>query len=87
MQTGHAADIAERPSLTLCKNSRRYNRTRNFRLYGHAESKKTQKFVYDFGDVRVATLALLTLTALSGYRCCGVVIANFRAKPSPCEAP
>ena len=46
MQTGHAADIAERPSLTLCKNSRRYNRTRNFRLYGHAESKKTQKFVF-----------------------------------------
>jgi NAD(P)H dehydrogenase (quinone) len=46
MQTGHAADIAERPSLTLCKNSRRYNRTRNFRLYGHAESKKTQKFIF-----------------------------------------
>ncbi len=46
MQTGHAADIAERPSLTLCKNSRRYNRTRNFGPYGHAESKKTQKFVF-----------------------------------------
>ena len=46
MQTGHAADIAERPSLTLCKNSRRYNRTRNFGLYGHAESKKTQKFIF-----------------------------------------
>ena len=30
----------------LCKNSRRYNRTRNFGLYGHAESKKTQKFVF-----------------------------------------
>ena len=29
----------------LCKNSTRYNRTRNFGLYGHAESKKTQKFV------------------------------------------
>ena len=24
----------------MCKNSRRYNRTRNFGLYGHAESKK-----------------------------------------------
>jgi hypothetical protein len=32
---------------------------------------------YDFGDVRVATLALLTRTALSGYRSCGVVIAKF----------
>src|SRR5262249_37241326 len=28
------------------KNSTRYNRTRNFGLYGHAESKKTQKFVF-----------------------------------------
>jgi hypothetical protein len=32
---------------------------------------------YDFGDVRVATLALLTLTALSGLRSRGVVIAKF----------
>ena len=32
---------------------------------------------YDFGDVRVATLTLLTLTALSGERSCGVVIAKF----------
>src|SRR5215471_3836880 len=30
----------------LCKNSTRYDRTRNFGLYGHAESKKTQKFVF-----------------------------------------
>jgi hypothetical protein len=30
----------------LCKNSTRYNRTRNFGLYGHAESQKTQKFVF-----------------------------------------
>jgi hypothetical protein len=30
----------------LCENSTRYNRTRNFGLYGHAESKKTQKFVF-----------------------------------------
>ena len=30
----------------LCKNSAGYNRTRNFGLYGHAESKKTQKFVF-----------------------------------------
>jgi hypothetical protein len=30
----------------LCKNSTRYNRTRNFGLYGYAESKKTQKFVF-----------------------------------------
>ena len=30
----------------LCKNSTRYNRTRNFGLYGHAKSKKTQKFVF-----------------------------------------
>ena len=28
------------------KNSTRYNRTRNFWPYGHAESKKTQKFVF-----------------------------------------
>jgi hypothetical protein len=32
---------------------------------------------YDFGDVRVATLTLLTLTALPGERSCGVVIAKF----------
>ena len=30
----------------LCENSTRYNRTRNFGLYGHAESKKTQKVVF-----------------------------------------
>jgi len=30
----------------LCKNSTRCNRTRNFGLCGHAESKKTQKFVF-----------------------------------------
>jgi hypothetical protein len=30
----------------LCKNSTRYNRTRNFERYGHAESKKMQKFVF-----------------------------------------
>jgi hypothetical protein len=38
-----------RPSLSvtwLCKNAAGYNRTRNFGLYGHAESKKTQKFVF-----------------------------------------
>ena len=29
----------------MCKNSAGYNRTRNFGLHGHAESKKTQKFV------------------------------------------
>jgi hypothetical protein len=32
---------------------------------------------YDFGAVRVATFALLTFTALSGSRCCGVVTAKF----------
>ena len=51
----------------LCKNSTRYNRTRNFGLYGHAESKKTQKFVFrsalrpnqisfSHGQTRIATL-------------------------------
>jgi hypothetical protein len=30
----------------LCKNSAGYNRTRNFEVYGRAESKKTQKFVF-----------------------------------------
>ena len=30
----------------LCENSTRYNRTRNFGLYGHAETKKTQKVVF-----------------------------------------
>ena len=38
---------AQPTHLTLAvKNSRRYNRTRNFGIYGHAESKKTQKFVF-----------------------------------------
>jgi hypothetical protein len=40
---------------------------------------------YDFGDVRVATLALLTLTALSGLRSRGVVIAKFPAIQSLCH--
>jgi hypothetical protein len=31
---------------------------------------------YDFGEVRVATLTLLTLTALLGWRSCGVVMAK-----------
>src|SRR6516162_5612203 len=30
----------------MCKNSPRYKRTRNFEPCGHAESKKTQKFVF-----------------------------------------
>jgi hypothetical protein len=30
----------------LCKNSTRYNRTRNFGLHSHAESKKMQKFIF-----------------------------------------
>jgi hypothetical protein len=29
----------------LCENSARYNRTRNFEACGHAQSKKTQKFI------------------------------------------
>jgi hypothetical protein len=34
---------------------------------------------YVFGEVRVAALALLTFTALPGWRSCGVVIAKFSA--------
>jgi hypothetical protein len=34
---------------------------------------------YGFGETRVATLALLTLTALSGWCSCGVVITKFSA--------
>ena len=30
----------------MCKNSTRYNRTRNFGLCGDAEGKKTEKFVF-----------------------------------------
>ena len=29
----------------LCENSARYDRTRNFEACGHAQSKKTQKFI------------------------------------------
>jgi hypothetical protein len=32
---------------------------------------------YCFGEVRVATLALLIFTALSGWRSCGVIITKF----------
>ena len=32
---------------------------------------------YDLGAVRVATFALLTVTMLSAFRSCGVVIARF----------
>ncbi len=34
---------------------------------------------YGFGETRVATLALLTFTALSGWCSCGVVITKFSA--------
>ena len=30
----------------MCKNSTRYNRTRNFGLCGDVEGKKTEKFVF-----------------------------------------
>ena len=43
-QVRSATSVANDP--WLCENSTRYNRTRNFGLYGHAESKKTQKFVF-----------------------------------------
>src|SRR5262249_60934464 len=33
--------------------------------------------LYSFGEVRVATLALLIFTALSGCRSCGVVMTKF----------
>ena len=38
--------MAPARNYPMCKNSTRYNRTRNFWLYGHTESKKTQKFVF-----------------------------------------
>src|SRR5262249_3584823 len=38
--------MARARNYPMCKNSTGYNRTRNFGLYGHAESKKTQKFVF-----------------------------------------
>src|SRR5580700_11254182 len=38
--------MAPTRNYPMCKNSAGYNRTRNFGLYGHAESKKTQKFVF-----------------------------------------
>ena len=34
--------------ITSVASTTRYNRTRNFGLCGHAESKKTQKFVFRF---------------------------------------
>src|SRR5262249_11165472 len=38
--------MARARNYPMCKNSTRYDRTRNFGLYGRAESKKTQKFVF-----------------------------------------
>src|SRR5262245_43851795 len=38
--------MARSRNYPMCENSTRYNRTRNFGLYGHAESKKMQKFVF-----------------------------------------
>src|SRR5262245_54086636 len=38
--------VARARNYPMCENSTRYNRTRNFGLYGHAESKKTQKFAF-----------------------------------------
>jgi hypothetical protein len=38
--------MAPTRNYPMCKNSARYNRTRNFGLYGHAERKKPQKFVF-----------------------------------------
>src|SRR5262245_49691398 len=39
--------------------------------------KRFDTVPYRFGEVRVATLALLIFTALSGWRSCGVVITKF----------
>jgi hypothetical protein len=41
---------------------------------------------YDFGDVRVATLTLLTFTPLPDNRLAASLLPNFRANPSLCEA-
>jgi hypothetical protein len=49
-RSGHAESVGSgsiwRKRPWLCENSTRYYRTRNFGPYGHAESKKTQKFVF-----------------------------------------
>src|SRR5262245_46279589 len=43
----------------------------------HIEAERVDTAPYGFGETRVATLALLTLTALSGWCSCGVVITKF----------
>ena len=51
------------------------------RRHGEAEHpcQALDSAPYGFGETRVATLALLTLTALSGWCSCGVVITKFSA--------
>src|SRR5262249_44067186 len=44
---------------------------------GTAATKEGRGRSYGFGVVRVAALALLIFTALSGWRSCGVVITKF----------
>jgi hypothetical protein len=38
--------MAPTRNYPMCENSTWYHRTRNFGAYGHAESEKTQKFVF-----------------------------------------
>ena len=41
--------MAPTRNYPMCENSTRYNRTRNFGLYGHAESKKNAKICLPLG--------------------------------------
>jgi hypothetical protein len=56
-----------------------------------ARARPRRRRTHVFGEVRVATLALLTFSALSGRRSCGVVITKFsghtvtfRSSPTVC---
>src|ERR1700747_641353 len=54
------------------------SRSRLGRKLNHKAAPKDYRAVYyGFGEVRVAALALLIFTALSGSRSCGVVITKF----------
>jgi hypothetical protein len=55
----------------MCKNATRYNRTRNFGLYGHAESKKSKNLppARHYDQIRFRFHAAKTRLGHGGGQC------------------
>ena len=59
--------MAPTRNYPMCENSTRYNRTRNFGLYGHAESKKKRKNLSSARHYDQIRFRFHTAKTLSGH--------------------